>query len=245
MLIYFFPTRVVFPQVQNYYDLRFCRSHPLYTVLVRRYNEHFRSKYTDELRTATNCPECDVRVNSISAGSVLIDTSVFYPASGPPPDARMASEVAQDLASNPASLFSAKFLMEFGNPNPATLLSSVGGSVVKPDDESGGLPEEGEEQEGEDFEEEAEEYVDDYQYEDYEGYIYYDDGYADFFADEPVEEIKTSSLNHSWPTEWMERMDGSVESITVRSGSLFMASAGLVAFHRFAACFSWRPRLCI
>ena len=213
-------TKAVF-QVQNYCDLCFCRSHPLCTMFVRRYKQHFRSKYTDELRASTNCPECDVTINSISAGSVLINTSVFYPASGPPPDARMASEVAQDLASNPVSLFSARFLNEFGLPNPATLLLPVGGSVVKPDDESGGLAEEGEKAQAGGFEE-VEEYVDDYQYEDYEdyeGYIYYDDVYADFFADEPVEEIKTSPLNHTWPTEWMEMMDGSVESITLRSGA--------------------------
>jgi len=194
-----------------------------------RSNQDFRSKYKTELRASTNCQECDVRINAIAAGSVVIDTSLLYPASGPPPDAREVSEVAQDLARSPARLFSAMFLGEFGFPETVTSISAGESATgTKGDREVGGIPEPEEGNGGQVITDLPREggYTDndtDVGRDDADDFTY-DDDYDEFFAFKPVEEVETSKLNHPQPTEGMVQMDGSIASITLPSGALLSGS---------------------
>jgi len=87
----------------------------------------FRTSYIAELRAYLACPTCGVTIDSITAGSVVVATTVVYPEAGVPAGAVTPSALSTAMSTSPETVFRAPFQALYGSP---VLSGTV--SVVEP-----------------------------------------------------------------------------------------------------------------
>jgi len=80
------------------------------------YDATFRSLLVEDLRNAIGCPTCYVLIISISSGSVLVATEVYYPEATAQQPEISEQELVARLTDTPEVVFSSTFIGAYGMP---------------------------------------------------------------------------------------------------------------------------------
>lgn len=211
-------------------------------LLACRFDGEFRGKYEQEIKNSLDCGgDCTAHVGRISAGSVVVETSVFYLEGSAAEIAKALEDLETHLTHKPGSLFSSAFLAEFDHPSKVRIIRTKLGQARAADEPgAGNMPASGNaasgvparegQAEGElpanggfhstDVADAPYAPVDDRAEAVDPADGWFGDDFDDWFVEEEYEEeVADVARNEGvWPVAWMERMNGTMSSITENSG---------------------------